>query len=140
MLKSLVEEMNRYNESPQDSMLMLNAKPEFGGDNRYTINIVKNGVSFGKNVSPSVYEGNPLNDDSINVHYKAIAKKPSNDTDCVPVSSGDDDDDGGWGSIVVTQANLIKILPQEGRFVFVKDDFEITLTKVVEYRCDWRAF
>jgi hypothetical protein len=39
MLKASVEEMNRYDESPQQALALLNAKPEYGGDCKYKVNL-----------------------------------------------------------------------------------------------------
>ena len=61
MLKALVEEMNRYNEAPQDSMRMLNAKPEYGGECNYTIKLFLDGAEVeGEAVDERTWRGNPL--------------------------------------------------------------------------------
>jgi energy-coupling factor transporter ATP-binding protein EcfA2 len=47
MLKALVEEMNRYNESPEDSLRMLNAKPEFdNGHTNFSVLLTVNGLQI----------------------------------------------------------------------------------------------
>lgn len=39
MLKALVEEMNRYNESPEESLKMLNVKAEYSADMTYLVSV-----------------------------------------------------------------------------------------------------
>lgn len=63
MLKALVEEMNRYNESPQDSMRMLNTKPEFSDKGKFNVKIEIDGVNLERDrLTETAWEGNPLND------------------------------------------------------------------------------
>jgi hypothetical protein len=61
MLKALVEEMNRYDESPTQSMEMLNAKPFDAGNIRHTVDVFIEGKKIdANNISPSVIRGNPI--------------------------------------------------------------------------------
>ncbi len=59
MLKALVEEMNRYNETPTEALEMLNAKPEYDEGAKYEIKLVDAGKEI-KAVFPDVWRGNPL--------------------------------------------------------------------------------
>ena len=43
MLKALVEEMNRYNETPTEALEMLNAKPEYDDGAKYEIKLIDGG-------------------------------------------------------------------------------------------------
>jgi hypothetical protein len=63
MLKALVEEMNRYNESPRDAMRMLNAKPEFDSGSTYTVRLFRGDQELKINwPSPAgEWTGNPMN-------------------------------------------------------------------------------
>ena len=126
MLKALVEEMNRYNESPADALKMLNAKPEFdSGSTKYTISVSVKGVP----VDPDLLErkhwtGNPLQS-TIRLDYKDC------DTSDGAIAIGDDDWD--WGTFKFTQVDLKKIDSNSGMFVFVNEQDEaLTLTKVQE--------
>lgn len=57
MLKAIVEEMNRYDETPQEAMQMLNAKPAYGeGRENYEAKFFFNGLEIGTNI----ISGNPL--------------------------------------------------------------------------------
>lgn len=107
MLKALVEEMNRYDESPQDAMRMLNAKPEFDEGSPYFVSVTPEGktepLSDRELSEPSTWKGNPLSRESWNYNY---------DTD-------PDDDDSKWISMRFTQRDLKKVDPVEGKFLFV---------------------
>ncbi len=74
MLKALVEEMNRYNESPDESLKMLNAKPEFDQNKiAYHIELIVGGIPIEKaNLdNGGVWEGNPALCD-IEVEYYTV--------------------------------------------------------------------
>lgn len=61
MLQSLVEEMNRYGESPMDTLRMLNCKPDTESKNRFSIAIRIKGeeVPYDK-LDDKEWTGNPL--------------------------------------------------------------------------------
>lgn len=61
MLKALVEEMNRYGESPQEAIRLLNAKPEYDTDGRYIVELYTKDKEKLTDVYPSIWKGNPLN-------------------------------------------------------------------------------
>lgn len=125
MLKALVEEMNRYGESAKDAIKMLNAKPEFGDNSRYDINVVVNGKALPKqDIQPSVWSGNPLSiDNEFNVGYYTRFK-------------GDET----WNEVFLGSEDLQKIEPQVGRFVFAKDDVTVVLTRETQHKLDYYAF
>ena len=119
MLKALVEEMNRYDESPQEALQMLNAKPEFDEGNKFSINLQIEGVA----VDPDDYyngdkwSGNPLHG-KLAIEYRTYK---------------DDPEDGDWVYARFDQTNLKTVDSQNGKFVFMNDKNEIiTLTKVKE--------
>ena len=71
MLKALVEDMNRYNESPQEAMRLLNAKPEYDNNEPDdTVQLIVNGQ-----IVPEQYLGtkeidyNPLTCDAWTIYY-----------------------------------------------------------------------
>lgn len=130
MLKALVEEMNRYNETPQESMQMLNTKPEYGASSRYTVKLVLNGEEVSQtNMEEKEWEGNPLNK-SVGISYKVVE------------NPGTDDEVWDWESVRFTPAELKKIDGDGTKYVFTnKDGASLILTKVKEqsYRY-WDAF
>ena len=63
MLQALVEEMNRYNESPSEALQMLNSKPEFEEDQYYEVTVTEiatGRVLGGQEFYPKRLRGNPL--------------------------------------------------------------------------------
>lgn len=117
MLKALVEEMNRYNESPSESMKMLNAKPEFGGDSKYKVGLQIKGLDIAEDLIESdVWIGNPLIN-RINIDYKVYEDAKSNNS--APDGLEVVEADWNWEDAKFTQEDLKQIDPQAGKFVFV---------------------
>jgi hypothetical protein len=124
MLKALVEEMNRYNESPADAMRMLNAKPEFSDGNTFTVQVKVKGQVI-EHASPSKWEGNPLGQRGIHVEY-----------DLNP-----EDDQSDWSSYYFGHEQLHSVQAKDGKFVFVNDEgVQVTLTKEKPKYFNYDAF
>jgi len=115
MLKALVEEMNRYNESPSEALEMLNAKIEYDEGAKFDIKLIDNGVEV-EEVCPSQWRGNPLAVASINVEY---------DTD-------PNDDDAEYKDLRFTPEHLINLNTQEGRFIFESKGARLIMTRAKE--------
>ena len=115
MLKALVEEMNRYNESPSEALEMLNAKIEYDDGAKFDIKLIDNGVEV-EDVSPSQWRGNPLAVAGINVEY---------DTD-------PNDDDAEYKDLRFTPEHLINLNTQEGRFIFESKGARLIMTRAKE--------
>lgn len=110
MLKALVEEMNRYDETASQAMRMLNAKPEFGGDSKYKVSLQIKGLDIPEDViEQGVWTGNPLTN-RVSIDYKVYDTKP--------VVEGEDPD-WNWEDAKFTQEDLRQIDPTAGKFVFV---------------------
>jgi hypothetical protein len=113
MLKALVEEMNRYDESPQEALRMLNAKPEFDGGSKYLIEVVHNGELVKGGVNPSEFNGNPLQPKGVEISFDL-----------------DPDGDSDWEYKEFNANALISVDAQAGKFVFEDKGTRLTLTKV----------
>ena len=125
MLKALVEEMNRYDETPQEALTMLNAKPEFAGSSSFRVEMRVNGKLLeDKSCEPNRWEGNPLSTTTIHACY---------DTD--PANDNSD-----WKNLKFTSADLTQVFPKEGRFTLKQGDCEITLIREVQKEFHWDAF
>ncbi len=131
MLKALVEEMNRYNETPQESMRMLNTKPEFSNESKYNVKILINGNEIEENkLDTKEWRGNPLQS-GFAVDYK-----------CDVDSDDDDDSDWQWERVSFTSQDLKKIEMDGTRYIFIDDEGnKAVLSKIKEkdYRY-WDAF
>lgn len=85
MLKAIVEEMNRYDESPEEALEMLNARPSTDNEGEYAIALEIDGVEYPRNLFyPSTWEGSPMHEQEINVTFNGV---PDGDGDDVAVSS-----------------------------------------------------
>jgi hypothetical protein len=115
MLKALVEEMNRYNESPTEALEMLNAKPEYDEGAKYEIKLINGGKEI-KTISPDYWRGNPLAVKGVNIEY---------DPD-------PEDDDANWVDLRFTPEHLINLNSQEGKFIFESKGARLILTRAKE--------
>lgn len=123
MLKATVEEMNRYDEEPQDALRMLNVKPEFDSGNKFTMKVIRNGEEVkADDMERSEWTGNPLQGE-VQIHLKEYEDTKDEDGDF----------DWNWNSIRFTPAELKKIDSQTGKFVFANvDGVQLVLSKVKE--------
>lgn len=120
MLKALVEEMNRYGESPVEALKMLNAKPEFDGGSTYEIKVVHDGKDVEYN---DTYRGNPLAADGVNVGFEVDPE----------------DDLSEYIHKTFTANTLVTV--KDGNFIFEDKDTRVTLTRKVEKQPRyWDAF
>lgn len=65
MLQALVEEVNRYDESPQQALEMLNIKPDYSNNSNYEVAL----TCKEKVYNLDEYEGHPLLDDQLSFCY-----------------------------------------------------------------------
>jgi hypothetical protein len=129
MLKALVEEMNRYNETAQEAMQMLNAKPEFDDGSLYRVTVVPVGSTqplTERQLDGSVqWKGNPMTERHWNYGY-----------DPEP-----DNDEGEWHNMKFMQRDLKKVEPTEGKFVFVNEaGDQLVLVREKEKPFNYYAF
>lgn len=117
MLKALVEEMNRFNETPQESMKMLNARPEFANEIRYSVELTVDGEVVPKErLEDLTWHGNPLNQ-TINIDYKVYDQIEPEEFD--------------WENAKFFTEDLKKVDANSGQFVFENEEgAKIKLTKV----------
>jgi hypothetical protein len=132
MLKAMVEEMNRYNETPQQVMKLLNAKPEFSGEARYKIVLQPKGVDIPADlVETTEWVGNPLTT-RINIDYKKLDETPSED---------ELDRDFDWENCRFDNGDLRQVDSNSGKFIFINElGDRVTLIKVKEKSYHWDAF
>lgn len=117
MLKALVEEMNRYNETPTEALEMLNAKPEYDQGARYSIKLIDSGREIPENaLGNDEWRGNPLAVSGVRVEY----------------DTNPNDDEAEWKDFCFTPENLINLNSQEGKFIFESKGARLILTRVKE--------
>lgn len=128
MLKSMVEEMNRYDETPQQVIKLLNTRPEFGDGAKYKVVLQPRGLDIAEDMlDQSVWEGNPLTQ-TIRLDYKNFANK-------------DVDSDYEWETCRFTGNDLKQVDGVSGKFVFINEQGDrSTLIKINERSFNWNAF
>jgi hypothetical protein len=127
MLKALVEEMNRFGETPQDAMKMLNARPEFANEIRYSVELTVDGEIIPKErLDEGVWHGNPLNQ-VISTDYKVFN----------PVEP----DDFDWENVRFFTEDLKKVDANGGHFVFENEaGAKLKLTKIKNKAFNYWAY
>lgn len=132
MLKAMVEEMNRYNETPQQVMKMLNTRPEFSDEARYKITLQPKGLDIPEDYLESTeWHGNPLTQ-RMSLDYKQFDHTALDE-------HGNPDFD--WESCSFSNEDLKQIDTTAGKFIFINDMGDrVTLSRVRERSYHWDAF
>jgi hypothetical protein len=137
MLKAMVEEMNRYGETPNQVMKMLNTRPEFGGETRYKVSLQIDGVDVPEKDADTEWQGNPLVQ-NVSIDYKVWDEDGTPGPEAVDGSVSRDFD---WECARFNGQDLKQVDSQTGKFVFMNEDGErLSLTKVRERGYHWDAF
>ena len=121
--------MNRYNETPQEVLKLLNAKPEFSEEAKYKVELQVKGVDIIQDLMDTTeWSGNPLTT-RINLEYRTVEKDE------------DGDDSYDWENVRFTNTDLKQVDPATNKFVFMNDSGErLVLTKVKEKTFHYDAF
>ena len=128
MLKALVEEMNRYKETPNQVMEMLNAKPYDAGSTKHFVTVHHAGKEVTGSIYPQAIRGNPLAQDTISIHF----------------DPNPEDDDSENIEIEINPTNLKRIDPEAGTFTYVLEEGTPNMTVLTFTResytkmYDWR--
>ena len=148
MLKATVEEMNRYNESPQDALKMLNAKPEFNNGGKFSVQLVVDGEPVKDPGIRTEWNGNPLTG---GVYFEWYSKTNYN---LPPSGRGVDiglaiattaastaDDEGEfYNEIEFAPNNIVKVDANEGKFTYQIENAFCILTRKKEQSYNYLAF
>jgi hypothetical protein len=111
MLKALVEEMNRYDESPKQAMEMLNAKPVDAGSVLHEIEIMRNGKKV-EHISPNQIRGIPIAQEELTISYLDVKEGTSENQDEL-------DNDSSWEEVPINAHNLRNVDYDNGVFTYV---------------------
>lgn len=85
MLKAIVEEMNRYGESPQEVLEMLNARPTTDAEGTYTITLNVDGHDVKDGFYPTETTGSPMQETEIVISYSPDESSDDESDDEPPV-------------------------------------------------------
>jgi hypothetical protein len=110
MLKAIVEEMNRFGETPELAIRWLNTKPEFSSRVDYAVTLQ------GKTITVTEYE-------------KSWSGNPLSSAVCLEYNAGPDSDgDNHWNDIVFEKQHLVSVNGRTKTFEFENEKAKLTLT------------
>lgn len=136
MLKALVEEMNRYDETAQEALQMLNIKPDYKENSEYTVEMLYDGKPVtGELLDTTEWRGNPLYNGRFNIEHARILGMRRDGSFEVDMDKSDKDDP--FPNFVYTEfdtSNLVRIDAQNGGYVYKKDKFTVVLKRKKEER------
>jgi hypothetical protein len=143
MLKATVEEMNRYDETPNQALTILNVKAEFDSGTSYEVEAYR-GEHKAERLSPSIWTGTPLaNDDiSLNMFFKA----PKGYDGDKPLIKGEvysveaPNIEYGWVDEEFAAGDLIKFDSKTGKFIFEKNGLTVILSRMKTRTYNFDAF
>lgn len=119
MMVALVEEINRFDETPIEAAKWLNIAVE--GRSQFSVSITYRGKPYtDEQISPSTWTSHPL-------HSSHLFFEIDDDT----LAPEDE-----WYALRLGQEDLQKINPNQGTYVYQKDEFVITLQKKKDYKYD----
>jgi hypothetical protein len=125
MLKALVEEMNRYDESPHEAMQLLNAKPEMSKNAAYVATLSGKGKTF----VPQSWNGAPLSGNDIRIYFDY-----DDEDEGLDALFGDSD-----STAIFTLDDLVKV--EDGAFFFTNNKgFSLKLVKRVVAKYNAAAY
>lgn len=147
MLQAIVEEINRYGESPRQVIKFLNTKPSVTAQATYNLLLTLNGVDLpSQNLSNRQWAGNALDSD-IDVYYKLVN---------VPEGANLEEEDYAapsvapsvasaleaislipWSVMRFTTQDIIFVDVRTGIVRFQKDNTVLTLTREVKKAFDY---
>lgn len=141
MLKALVEEMNRYNETPQEALRILNIKPEYDGGARYKIEVYRDDRKADRS-SPEYWTGTPLTAKEISVswYFKSIKNKNLDNENPAPPLIAEDDDESGWNDSEFSSDDLVKFDTKKGLFIYEKKGVTVIIAREHEKYFNFDAF
>lgn len=125
MMKAVVEECNRFSETPFEVIEYINARPSNDGKSSYEITLIYKNKPLMGTTYPKKYEKNPISEDIISLTFYAK----------------DEDDEFEVGSsLVFKPSDLINVDISKGEYLFRNaDDVELILTRDVKTYSKWKT-
>lgn len=133
ILKAMVEEMNRYDETPQEVMKVLNAKPELSDSAKYDVELFVDETPIPEHaMEEKTWSGNPLSANSFGIYYHPDQVNPGDE---------DNDDIASWENVKFSASDLQGADPNTGKLTFVNARGQrVVMCKVKDKAHPWDAF
>ena len=158
MLKALVEEVNRYGESPREALKMLNAKPENSESSKYTMELFFHDFAINpEKIGRKEWTGNPLSGTIDTYAYlPGVSRRGALDSEKLlaslspikqwemelnSVAVDEDEEEEDYREIRFEPGDLKKVEEETGKFFYENSDgFRVVLTKKTVSVYNWSAF
>ena len=141
MLKALVEEMNRYDESPQDALKMLNAKPEFNNGGKFEVQLVVNGEPVNDQQVRKEWHGNPLSGTiGFDFYSKTDYGFGKAEESVNELLAAPDDEGDFWNEIYFKPNQIVKVDAAAGKFTYQNGNTFCILTRKKETGYNYLAY
>jgi hypothetical protein len=125
MLRAMVEELNRYDETPQTVMQLLNTKPEYSSESTFVVELHKSGKPIDQRwIERATWSGNPLSD-GLSFDYREYDEKG----------------EWEWDTLKFDVDGLVSVNPTTKQYVFEnKQGDRVYLTKAPPRLINYAAF
>lgn len=135
MLKAIVEEMNRYNESPSQAIRLLNVKPEYSEGVKYSFELISKVKGDVVKQTGNTWHGNPLMKSIEVYYYLNLPQTGGSDHDIMAT------DDADYCEALFTADDLRSMDAAAGTYVFENETLVLTLKREpAPPNRDWFAF
>ena len=125
MLQALVEEVNRYDESPQQALEMLNIKFQNESNDIYDAVLTFEEKVYSKEkLSDNTYQGHPLLADQFYFHYTEEVEEAPDEANILGIKKQQN-----WTEATFNQSNLKKVDPTNVGYVFENEKGEVLTLK-----------
>jgi hypothetical protein len=125
MLKAMVEEMNRYGETAQEAMSILNTRPEYSERVTYDVSATVAGVPIDtEHLDDATMRGNPVIDEWRFGYHDVRVR--------------DEDGDPQWTTARINPSMLRSVDSKSGRMVFQAGELTLTLTRPKPQTYDYK--
>ena len=141
ILKTIVEEMNRYDETVYEVMDFLNTKPDFGKGERYNISMYYQGAKIDKGFYSPNYQNNVniISDEIIQYFYKQNGKYHIDEDKLQSDSTVNYDDEDDMYTLKFGPRD-ISAFELTGDIVYQSGDYKLVLEKVSKFKLDIKKF
>lgn len=141
MLKAMVEEMNRYDESPQDVLKIINVRQEFDEGGSFDVEVMFRGVRVESHEMDDGFRGNPMRGFELGFYVpeqfvKKAASTPRNTKGGLKLAR----EDREWHHTEFSSNDMTRIEAAKGLFEFEKGDLRVTFTRQKAQGYNWYAF
>ena len=138
MLKAMVEEMNRYDESPQDVLKVINVRQEFDEGGEFDVKIFYKGIESLHHDYDDGFRGNPMR--GFEFSYEIPREFWPKETKAAAKSTGLRSHQETYQYAELTPNDMIRIDANKGLFEFEKGDLRVEFLRQKVTGFNYMAF